>query len=99
MKDAAVAITVIRNADWVIAWNAGTGRHVYRRNIDIAFSDGTIVFVGPHYPGSADRVIDGTDHLLLPGLIDIHAYPEHDPPYLGESEGHGLPNMHMTRPP
>ena len=39
--------TVIRNADWAIAWDEVAGRHVYRRNIDIAFTGGTIVFVGP----------------------------------------------------
>ena len=88
--------TVIRNADWVIAWDEVAGSHVYRRNIDIAFTDGTIVFVGPNYPGVADRVIDGSDRLILPGLIDIHSHPEHEPLYRGVREEHGLRNMHMT---
>ena len=88
--------TVIRNADWVIAWDEIAGRHIYRRNIDIAFNDGTIVFVGPHYSGAADQVIDGSDRLILPGLIDIHSHPEHEPLYRGVREEHGLRNMHMT---
>ena len=88
--------TVIRNADWVIAWDEIVGRHIYRRNIDIAFTDGTIVFVGPHYSGAADQVIDGSDRLILPGLIDIHSHPEHEPLYRGVREEHGLRNMHMT---
>ena len=88
--------TVIRNADWVIAWDEVAGHHVYRRNIDIAFTNGTIVFVGLNYPGAADRVIDGTDRLILPGLIDIHSHPEHEPLYRGVREEHGLRNMHMT---
>ena len=88
--------TVIRNADWVIAWDEVVGRHVYRRNIDIAFTDGTIVFVGPNYTGTADRVINGVDRLILPGLIDIHSHPEHEPLYRGVREEHGLRNMHMT---
>jgi cytosine/adenosine deaminase-related metal-dependent hydrolase len=87
---------VIRNADWVIAWDEAAGRHVYRRNLDIAFTDDTIVFVGHDYPGTADRVIDGGDRLVLPGLIDIHAHPEHEPLYRGMREEHGLRNMHMT---
>jgi 5-methylthioadenosine/S-adenosylhomocysteine deaminase len=91
-----MATTVIRNADWVIAWDERAGRQIYRRDIDIAFSDGTIVFVGRDYPGAADRVIDGTDRLILPGLIDIHAHPEHEPLYRGVREEHGLRNMHMT---
>ena len=88
--------TVIRNADWVIAWDEAAGRHVYRRSIDIAFSGGTIVFVGQNFPGTADRVIDGADRLVSPGLIDIHAHPEHEPLYRGVREEHGLRNMHMT---
>ena len=88
--------TVIRNADWVVAWDEIAGRHIYRRNIDIAFTDGTIVFVGPHYSGAADQVIDGSDRLILPGLIDIHSHPEHEPLYRGVREEHGLRNMHMT---
>ena len=88
--------TVIRNADWVVAWDEVAGRHVYRRNIDIAFADDTIVFVGPNYPAAADRVIEGRDRLILPGLIDIHSHPEHEPLYRGVREEHGLRNMHMT---
>ena len=65
--------TVIRNADWVIAWNEAAGHHFYRRGIDIVFVDDTITFVGRNYPGAADRVIDGRDRLVLPGLIDIHS--------------------------
>jgi 5-methylthioadenosine/S-adenosylhomocysteine deaminase len=91
-----VTTTVIRNADWVIAWDEVAGHHVYRRNIDIAFTDGSIVFVGPNYTGTADRVIDGADRLILPGLIDIHSHPEHEPLYRGVREEHGLRNMHMT---
>ena len=64
--------TVIRNADWVVAWNESAGLHVYRRGVDIAFADDTIAYVGRNYPGAADRVIDGKDRLVLPRLIDIH---------------------------
>ena len=28
--------TVIKNAAWVIAWDEGLGRHIYRRGIDLA---------------------------------------------------------------
>src|SRR5215472_9903935 len=92
----ALTTTVIRNADWVIGWDEATGRHVYRRNLDIAFAGGTIVFVGRNFPGTADRVIDGADRLVLPGLIDLHAHPAHEPLYRGVREEHGLRNLHMT---
>src|SRR5215469_13849312 len=91
-----VTTTVIRNADWVVAWDEVAGRHVYRRNIDIAFTDDTIVFVGRNYGGVADEVVDGKDRMVLPGLIDIHSHPEHEPLYRGVREEHGLRNMHMT---
>jgi cytosine/adenosine deaminase-related metal-dependent hydrolase len=88
--------TVIRNADWVVAWDEAASGHVYRRHLDIAFSGSTIVFVGRNYGGLADKVVDGKDRLLLPGLIDIHSHPEHEPLYRGVREEHGLRNMHMT---
>ena len=88
--------TVIRNADWVVAWDEAASGHVYRRHLDIAFSGSTIVFVGRNYGGVADEVVDGKDRLVLPGLIDIHSHPEHEPLYRGVREEHGLRNMHMT---
>jgi len=91
-----VTTTVIEKADWVIAWIEAAGRHFYRRGIDIVFVDDTITFVGRNYPGAADRVIDGRDRLALPGLIDIHSHPEHEPLYRGVREEHGVRNMHMT---
>lgn len=75
--------TVVKNLDWVVAWGEGAGRHVYRRGVDVAFSNDAISFVGRNYAGPADRVIDGKDRLLLPGLIDIHSHPEHEPLYRG----------------
>lgn len=88
--------TVIKNIDWVIAWDEAAARQVYRRGIDVAFADDTITFVGRNYAGAADRVIDGKDQLLLPGLIDIHSHPEHEPLYRGVREEHGVRNMHMS---
>ena len=88
--------TVIRDADWVVAWDETAGRHVYRRGTDIAFADNTITFVGRNYPGAAERVIDGKDSLVLPGLIDLHSHPAHEPLYRGVREEHGVRNMHMT---
>jgi len=88
--------TVIRNADWVIAWDEAAGRHVYRRDVDLAFRDDCIVFLGKGFTGEADRVIDGQDRMVMPGLIDIHSHPEHEPLYRGIREEHGLAGMHMT---
>jgi 5-methylthioadenosine/S-adenosylhomocysteine deaminase len=91
-----VTTTVVRRADWVIAWGEAAGHHGYRRHVDVAFADNQIVFVGPNYTGPADRVIDGTDRMVMPGLIDIHSHPEHEPLFRGVREEHGVRNMHMS---
>ena len=88
--------SLIKNADWVVAWDDAARRHVYRRGIDIAFSDGTIAFVGNNYASEADRVIDGRNRLVMPGFVNIHSHPEHEPLYRGVREEHGLRSMHMT---
>ena len=88
--------TVIKNAAWVIAWDEAMDHQVYRRGVDVAFSDDHIAFLGRDFAGTADRVIDGSARLVLPGLINIHSHPEHEPLYRGIREEHGLPSMHMT---
>jgi dihydropyrimidinase len=41
---------------------------------DIAVSGGTIVTIGQHLDGSAERTIDAGGKLILPGLIDAHVH-------------------------
>ena len=91
-----MSTTVIRNADWVIGWDETARHHVYQRGADVVFADDTIAFVGRNYGGAADRVISGKDRAVMPGLIDIHSHPEHEPLYRGVREEHGVRNMHMT---
>jgi hypothetical protein len=50
-EDSALTTTAIRNAEWAIAWDEAAGHHVYRRDVDIAFADDRIVFVGRNYAG------------------------------------------------
>src|SRR5437868_5841523 len=91
-----MSMTVIKNAAWVIAWDEASARHVYRRGVDVAFTDDRIAFLGRGYAGPADRVVDGSQRCVIPGLLDIHSHPEHEPLYRGIREEHGLPSMHMT---
>jgi hypothetical protein len=45
------APTVIRNASWVVTWDAASASHVYRRDTDLAFIGDTITAIGalpPH---------------------------------------------------
>ena len=46
--------TCIRNAAWIVAWDAAAGTHVYLRDADLAFSGNTILHVGKSWPGAAD---------------------------------------------
>ena len=88
--------TLIRRADWVIAWDETRQRQVYRRSVDVAFTGDRIDFIGAGYSGTADRLIDGAGLMVMPGLIDIHSHPHHEPLYRGIREEHGVANMHMT---
>ena len=91
-----MSTTVIKNAAWVVAWDEASARHVYRRGVDVAFADERIRFIGRGFAEPADVTIDGRDRLVMPGLIDIHSHPHHEPLYRGIREEHGLPEMHMT---
>jgi cytosine/adenosine deaminase-related metal-dependent hydrolase len=91
-----MASTVIRNADWVVAWDPSARRHGYLRNSDVAFADNALTFVGRGYPGVADEVIDGRGLMVMPGLIDVHSHPNHEMSYRGIREEHGVPEMYMS---
>ena len=86
----------IRNADWVVAWDASSRRHAYLQNGDVAFAGNTITFVGKRYEGAADETVDGRGLLVMPGLIDVHAHPGHEASYRGIREEHGVPELYMT---
>ena len=88
--------TVIRNADWVIAWDAAAGCHTYQRGVDVAFTGDRITHVGKHYAGAVDVSLAGADRMVMPGLVNIHSHPEHEPAYLGIREEHGLATMYMS---
>ncbi|TVQ34485.1 MAG: N-ethylammeline chlorohydrolase [Geminicoccaceae bacterium] len=88
--------TLIQNAAWVVAWDAAAQEHVYRKDVDVAFTDDRIVHVGPGFTGTADRSVDGRSVMVMPGLVNIHAHPQHEPSYRGIREEHGLRNQYMT---
>jgi cytosine/adenosine deaminase-related metal-dependent hydrolase len=88
--------TWIRNADWVVAWDAAAGRHAYLRAGDVAFAGDALTFVGHGYRGPADETIDGRRLMVMPGLVDLHSHPNHEAAYRGIREEHGVPEMFMT---
>ena len=88
--------TLIKNAGWAIAWDAGEKRHVYRKGIDVAFGPTGITHVGPDFRGFSR----GRDRRPRP---DGDARPRQRAlaprpraVYRGIREEHGVPNMYMT---
>ena len=53
--------TLIRNADWIVAYDREADGHAYLRNADVAFTDDTVAHVGKDYDGEAEQIIDGED--------------------------------------
>jgi len=87
----------IRKASWVVAWDAASDGHAYWQGADVVFRGADIVFVGADWPGQADRVIDGTDRLVLPGLVDLHSHPSLEPAGKGMMEELASPSLWMNR--
>src|SRR5215469_3220209 len=95
-RTAMSATTCIRNASCIVAWDATNHRHAYLMGGDVAFTGDTLTFVGRHYDGAADVTIDGTDLMVMPGLIDLHSHPSTEPFYRGVREEHGVPATYMS---
>ena len=88
--------TVIRNAPWLVGWDAANQRHVYLNDGDVAFTDGLIDHVGGRYTGPAEVEIDGRDRLVMPGLVNIHSHPTSEPLRKGITDEIRSPNFHHS---
>ena len=88
--------TWIKNAQWVVAWDEATGTHGYLTDADVVFEDDRLTHVGRGYAGGADQVVDGKGLMVMPGLVNIHSHPGHEPLYRGIREEHGRPSQYMT---
>jgi len=49
-------------------------KHVLLKNSEVVFQESRIIFVGKSYTEKVDRIVDATDKLILPGLINIHTH-------------------------
>lgn len=88
--------TLIRNADWVVGWDDSAQSHCYLRNADVAFQGNTIIHVGPAFAGQAQEIVDGSELLVIPGLIDIHSHPGSEAMNKGFAEDLGNPRLGMS---
>lgn len=79
-----MTVTCIRNARWVVAWDATAGQHYFRNDVDVVFDGNRVVHVDPGYSGPSDRVIDGSGVCVMPGMVNVHTHLQ------SESLGRGL---------
>lgn len=91
-----ISTTVIRKVAWVVAWDNVREQHLYRRNIDVAFADGVITYVGPSYDGPAETDLDGRERFLIPGLVNVHAHPSSEPLRKGLTDEIRSPGFHHS---
>ncbi|HEV3176771.1 MAG TPA: amidohydrolase family protein [Stellaceae bacterium] len=91
-----MSTTVIKHADWVIAWNESQSRHEYLRDGDVVFAGDRITFVGRGYSGPADREIGARGRMVMPGFVNIHSHPASEPFNRGLMEERGSPRLGMS---
>ncbi|NIX75841.1 amidohydrolase family protein [Microvirga terricola] len=72
-------ITAIRNAAWVVSWDEAAAQHVYRQNVDVAFSSKGILHIGPGFEGRVDQEIQGISCLVMPGFVNVHCHSGDEP--------------------
>ncbi len=88
--------TVIRNAELVLAWDEASQSHHYLPDAEVAFTDGTLSFVGRGYDGLADEVVDGKGMMVMPGLVNIHSHPSSEPMNKGLIDEIGSPGLYNS---
>ncbi|CAN1567273.1 SsnA Cytosine deaminase and related metal-dependent hydrolases [Rhabdaerophilaceae bacterium] len=89
-----MAVTVIRNADWIVGYDVSSAGHVYLKGGNVAFEDSTLIHVGGSYDGPAKTVIDGTGRLVMPGLVNIHSHPSSEAMTKGWNDELGSPKLY-----
>ena len=69
LRDSRTMITAIRNA-WIVTQDSE--RRILKG--DVVIDGERIVSVGPEYNGTADREIDATGDIVMPGMINTHTH-------------------------
>ncbi len=85
--------TVFRNCEWLVSWDKAAGSHAYQKNVDFVIRGDSIVHIGADYEGVCDREIDARRRMILPGFVDIHSHPGHEPGWKGMLEELGSPKL------
>jgi 5-methylthioadenosine/S-adenosylhomocysteine deaminase len=88
-----MATTVIRNADWIVAFENGAHRYTTG---DVAFAGDKVIHVGGAFAGIAEREIDGRGFMVMPGLVNIHSHPASEPLNKGWTDEIGSPKLYNS---
>ena len=87
---------VIRGASWVVAWDPVSRRHEYVRDVDIVFCGNRFEGIVDSYQGGYTDEIDGTDYLIIPGLVNVHSHPASEPLRKGITDETRSPGFHHS---
>jgi 5-methylthioadenosine/S-adenosylhomocysteine deaminase len=92
-----MAVTVIEQLSWVVAWDDAHGGHVYLRDVDVAFSEEVgFTYIGARFEGDSQTRISGRGRLLLPGFVDVHSHPTSEPLRRGITDEITSPGFHHS---
>lgn len=84
----------LENALYVIAYDGK--RHRLMPGGTVVYEGNTIVYVGKNYEGPADETVDASGHIIMPGLVNIHAHCMFETKNKGFIEDRGSRKLWMT---
>lgn len=88
--------TVIRNIAWLVAYDAEADAQTYAQDAEIAFIGDRFVDPATLSKDQIGEVIDGSEMLIVPGFIDVHAHPGFETMIKGLTEEVGSPQFYMS---
>ena len=88
--------SVIRGAAWVVVWDPTTRCHEYVRDVDVVFSGNRFDAIVKHFEGAFTEEISGANHLIIPGLVNVHSHPASEPLRKGITDETRSPGFHHS---
>lgn len=86
-------VTVIRNAERIVACDPARGAHVYLSDSDVAFDRSGFLHVGGRYEGAFAREISGRSKMVMPGFVNVHCHSGEEPVAKGIFDDMGTPAL------
>lgn len=95
-RESGAGATLIRNAEWVVAYDAAGDRHRYLRDSDIAFRGDRFVDPATLAEDDIAETIDGRGLMIMPGFVNIHSHPGFETMLKGLTEEVGSRKLWMS---